>query len=176
MREREGSKIDCGTAPGRVQGNNNFVNLCKACIILKENQDSLTTRSESGKSFRNSRLNSPKTCFRRKARSKGAGGVFDGGRKAAGGNEAERILRRAGQAGKSARGMPWHQEPTKDVTSCEKPRGGANIHRSGDLRMGQPGGAIRRHPALNKIGVGREPPELKHLSRARKRHQPRFRK
>ena len=33
-----------------------------------------------------------------------------------------------GQAIKSARGMPWHQEPTKDVTSCDKPRGGANIH------------------------------------------------
>ena len=23
--------------------------------------------------------------------------------------------------------MPWHWEPTKDVTSCDKPRGGANI-------------------------------------------------
>jgi len=23
--------------------------------------------------------------------------------------------------------MPWHQEPTKDVTSCDKLRGGANI-------------------------------------------------
>ena len=22
--------------------------------------------------------------------------------------------------------MPWHQEPKKDVTSCEKPRGAAN--------------------------------------------------
>ena len=33
-----------------------------------------------------------------------------------------------GQAIKSARGMPWHQEPMKDVTSCDKPRGGANIH------------------------------------------------
>ena len=32
-----------------------------------------------------------------------------------------------GQAIKSARGMPWHQEPTKDVTSCDKLRGGANI-------------------------------------------------
>ena len=27
-----------------------------------------------------------------------------------------------GQAEKSARGMPWHQEPTKDVTSCDKLR------------------------------------------------------
>jgi len=24
--------------------------------------------------------------------------------------------------------MPWHQEPKKDVISCEKPRGGANIY------------------------------------------------
>ncbi len=30
------------------------------------------------------------------------------------------------QARKSTRGMPWHWEPKKDVTSCEKPRGGAN--------------------------------------------------
>ena len=40
---------------------------------------------------------------------------------------AIRSLRRRGQAGKSARGMPWHLEPMKDVTSCDKPRGGANI-------------------------------------------------
>ena len=26
------------------------------------------------------------------------------------------------QANKSARGMPWHQEPTKDVAICDKPR------------------------------------------------------
>ena len=32
-----------------------------------------------------------------------------------------------GQANKSARGMPWHQEPMKDVISCDKLRGGANI-------------------------------------------------
>ena len=41
--------------------------------------------------------------------------------------------------------------------------------------MGKPGGAILRQPALNKIGVGREPPELKNLSRERKRNQQRFR-
>ena len=29
---------------------------------------------------------------------------------------------------KSAGRMPWHWEPKKDVTSCEKLRGGANIH------------------------------------------------
>ena len=77
-----------------------------------------------------------------------------------------------GQANKSARGMPWHQEPMKDVISCEKLRGAANELRSGDIRMGKP---TARYPILNKIGIGGEPPELKHLSRARKRHQPRFR-
>ena len=40
-----------------------------------------------------------------------------------------------GQAGKSTGRMPWHQEPKKDVTSCDKPREGANSHRSGDFRM-----------------------------------------
>ena len=42
--------------------------------------------------------------------------------------------------------------------------------------MGKPGTAIPCQRALNQIGVRGEPPELKHLSRARKRHQPRFRK
>ena len=35
---------------------------------------------------------------------------------------------RRGQAKKSARGMPWHQEPMKDVISCDKLRGAANEH------------------------------------------------
>ena len=47
-----------------------------------------------------------------------------------------------GQARKSARGMPWHQEPKKDVISCEKLRGAANRLRSGDIRMGKPTMAI----------------------------------
>ena len=33
-----------------------------------------------------------------------------------------------GQATKGARRMPWHWEPKKDVVSCDKPWGGANIH------------------------------------------------
>ena len=37
-----------------------------------------------------------------------------------------------GQANKSARGMPWHQEPMKDVISCDKLRGAANKHWSAD--------------------------------------------
>ena len=32
-----------------------------------------------------------------------------------------------GQARKSIGRMPWHWEPMKDVVSCEKLRGGANI-------------------------------------------------
>ena len=37
--------------------------------------------------------------------------------------------------------MPRLSEAKKDVTSCEKPRGVANTHRSADIRMGQPGGS-----------------------------------
>ena len=76
---------------------------------------------------------------------------------------------------KSAGWMPWHWEPMKDVISCEKLRGAANEHWSGDIRMGKPGTAIPYQRAVNQIAVRREPPELKHLSRARKRHQQRFR-
>ena len=38
-----------------------------------------------------------------------------------------------GKAEKGAGRMPWHQEPKKDVTSCEKPWGGAHIPRSTDV-------------------------------------------
>ena len=38
-----------------------------------------------------------------------------------------------GQAIKSVGRMTWHQEPKKDVTSCEKLRLGANIHRPADF-------------------------------------------
>ncbi len=43
--------------------------------------------------------------------------------------------------------MPWHWEPKKDVTSCEKLRAGANIRQSVDIRMGEPtarNGAVSR--------------------------------
>ena len=42
--------------------------------------------------------------------------------------------------------------------------------------MGKPSAVNLQKRALNQIGVRGEPPELKHLSRARKRNQPRFRK
>ena len=37
--------------------------------------------------------------------------------------------------------MPWLSEATKDVTSCDKPRRGANTLRPADFRMGQPAGS-----------------------------------
>ena len=43
------------------------------------------------------------------------------------------------QAKKSARWMPWHQEPKKDVVSCDKPWGAASRHRTMDFRMGKSG-------------------------------------
>ena len=36
--------------------------------------------------------------------------------------------------------MPRLSEATKDVTSCDKPRVGANTRRCADFRMGQPAG------------------------------------
>ena len=36
--------------------------------------------------------------------------------------------------------MPWHREPTKDVTSCDKPRLGAHAR----LTRGSPNGRTRR--------------------------------
>ena len=37
-------------------------------------------------------------------------------------------MQETGKARKSTGRMPWHWEPMKDVISCEKLRGGANIH------------------------------------------------
>ena len=34
--------------------------------------------------------------------------------------------------------MPWLSEAKKDVTSCDKPRSGANTRLPADFRMGQP--------------------------------------
>ena len=45
------------------------------------------------------------------------------------------LLSEKDQATKSIRRMPWYMAPKKDVTSCEKLRGGANILRSVDIRM-----------------------------------------
>ena len=81
-----------------------------------------------------------------------------------------------GQATKGARGMPWHQEPKKDVTSCDKLRGGAHIRYIRRFPNGETRQSNTLSAYVEYIGVCGEPPELKHLSRARKRNQPRFRK
>ena len=71
-------------------------------------------------------------------------------------DECTRIIRgdsithiKRDQAIKSTGRMPWHQEPKKDVTSCDKLRRGANILGSADFRMGEPGWAIPNHRILN---------------------------
>ena len=46
-----------------------------------------------------------------------------------------RIVGRKDQANKSIGRMPRYQEPMKDVTSCEKLRGGANSQGALDIRM-----------------------------------------
>ena len=56
---------------------------------------------------------------------------------------------RTNQAIKSVGRMTWHQEPTKDVTSCDKLRLGANIHRPADFRMGKPGRLGTYHHTVN---------------------------
>ena len=45
------------------------------------------------------------------------------------------MLLKKDQATKSIRRMPRYMAPKKDVTSCEKLRGGANILRTADIRM-----------------------------------------
>ena len=65
---------------------------------------------------------------------------------------------------KSVRGMPRLSEAKKDVTSCEKLRGGANSPRSADVRMGEPG----RLKTCHRETRG-ERGELKHLSTHRRR-------
>ena len=58
-----------------------------------------------------------------------------------------------GQANKGTGRMPWHQEPKKDVTNCDKLRGTVNRYRSVDFRMGEPTWAIPKYCAVNKIAV-----------------------
>ena len=59
-----------------------------------------------------------------------------------------------GQATKSERWMPWRREATKDVASCDKPRGAASRHRSGDVRMGEPGWGNAHSSVTESIGHG----------------------
>ena len=49
--------------------------------------------------------------------------------------------------------MPWHQEPKKDVVSCEKLRRAANKLRPVGIRMGKPALEDPKHLTMNKIVV-----------------------
>ena len=55
--------------------------------------------------------------------------------------------RQKGQARKSARGMPWHWEPKKDVANCDKPRGAVNKR----YIRGFPNGATRTDSYLCNV-------------------------
>src|SRR5207247_8841041 len=59
-----------------------------------------------------------------------------------------------GQATESERWMPWRREATKDVASCDKPRGAASRHRSEDVRMGGPGWGNAHSSVTESIGHG----------------------
>ena len=63
--------------------------------------------------------------------------------------------------------MPRLSKAKKDVISCEKLGVRANIYKSQDLRMGQPG----RRRFYHTTQVVSERGELKHLSTHRKRKQ-----
>jgi hypothetical protein len=56
--------------------------------------------------------------------------------------------------------MPWLSENTKDVVSCDKLWGGANIFKSIDVRMGKPIVLKIQYCEYSQI----KPRELKHLS------------
>ena len=71
--------------------------------------------------------------------------------------------------------MPRHQEPKKDVISCEKLRVGANIHRSVDIRMRELKSEKKLiYSYISKVVYEGERWELKHLSTNRKRKKNRF--
>lgn len=55
--------------------------------------------------------------------------------------------------------------------SGETPRGAAQKLRSGGVRMGKPGKGHTLSSITEYIGYGREPAELKHLSKPRKRNR-----
>ena len=71
--------------------------------------------------------------------------------------------------------MPWHQEPKKDVISCEKPRVDANSRKNVDIRMRELNQKKKSdYSYISKVVYEGERWELKHLSTNRKRKKTRF--
>ena len=67
--------------------------------------------------------------------------------------------------------MPWHQEAKKEAEDCQKLRGAVN---QALIRRFPNGGTHYGKPIVSSsefIGWRSERPELKHLSKARKRKQ-----
>ena len=97
--------------------------ICEACIILERTIFSDWSRENASPhpGPKTERKPSETGFVRRRRRKERIWSLRESG------NGMERVSSTKGQAEKGARGMPWHQEPTKDVTSCDKPRGGANI-------------------------------------------------
>ena len=56
------------------------------------------------------------------------------------------------QVSKGLRWMPWRQEPMKDASGCEKPRGAAEKAEIRGVRMGKPGRGHARSPRSEHIG------------------------
>ena len=83
---------------------------------------------------------------------------------------ARRVRERVPDTRKTRRahgGCLWLSEARKDVTSCEKPRGGANGPGSAGVRMGEPARLKAGHRPEGR-GERREP---KHPSSGRRREQ-----
>ena len=86
------------------------------------------------------------------------------------------------EAGKKNRRSSYKERRENALASgAEEGRGkqrNAAASRKQTTTRGNPNGEIRRRGApsfyTEHIGIGGEAPELKHLSRARKRNQPRF--
>ena len=71
--------------------------------------------------------------------------------------------------------MPRHQEPKKDVISCEKPRVDANSRKNVDIRMRELNQKKKsNYSYISKVVYEGERGELKHLSTHRKRKKTRF--
>ena len=141
LQEIEADKFfNCGTTSERMKGDTISKELlCEACIIHENSYLSERPWKERVQSATPSQLTKNQQIFGEGGEGRSGYGIL-----AEGGNEVERVSSTTGQAEKSARGMPWHQEPTKDVTSCDKPRLEANTQKGADFRMGQPAG---RQPA-----------------------------
>ena len=52
--------------------------------------------------------------------------------------------------------MPRRQEPKKDATNSDMPRGAVSEHRSGDFRMGKPSHRNGWLPSAESIGCWRQ--------------------